>query len=107
MRIHLLAATLVLAACLPNTVQAQTGSVPAPADTVRATPAVVAAVVAGAVESASVTTCHLNFASRLSNSTEVPFPFGPSSLVPNGGRCTADLSCASHCCTNMVCVPWP
>jgi hypothetical protein len=107
MRIHLWAATLVLAACLPNTVQGQTAAVPAPADTVRATPAVVAAVVAGAVESSGVTTCHLNFASRLSNSAEVPFPFGPNSLVPNGGRCTGDLSCASRCCTNNICVQWP
>ena len=106
MRIHLWAATLVLAACLPNTVQSQTASAAAPVDTFRATP-VVAAVVAGATETAGVTTCHPNFTSQLSNASEIPFPFGPSSLVQNGGRCTGDLSCASHCCTNNICVRWP
>jgi hypothetical protein len=106
MRIHLWAATLVLAACLPNTVQSQTASAAAPVDTVRATP-VVASVVAGATETAGVTTCHLNFASQFSSSTELPFPFGPNSLVNNGGRCTSDLVCASRCCVNSICVPWP
>ncbi len=106
MRIHLWAATLVLAACLPNTVQSQTASAAAPVDTVRATP-VVAAVVSGATETAGVVTCHLNFAGQFSNSAEVPFPFGPSSLVPNGGGCTGDLACASRCCTNNICVQWP
>ena len=105
MRIHLWAATLVLAACLPNTVQSQTSSAAAPVDTVRATP-VASAGVEGATERAGVATCHLNFASQFSNSAEVPFPFEPS-LVPNGGWCSGDLSCASRCCTHNICVQWP
>jgi hypothetical protein len=49
----------------------------------------------------------LNFASRMTSFHEVPFPFEGNPLVPNGGRCTADLSCASRCCTNGICVQWP
>jgi len=105
MRIHLWAATLLLAACLPITVQGRTASATAPTDTVR-TPAV-AAGAETAVNSASVVTCHLNFASEGAGFHEVPFPFGENPLVPNGGRCTGDLSCASRCCTNGICQQWP
>ncbi|HTQ78597.1 MAG TPA: hypothetical protein VMM92_01280 [Thermoanaerobaculia bacterium] len=101
MRIQRWLVTLLLAAVLPNAVPSQ--AVPNPAPIAKAAPAI-EAVLSGAIPS-TTQPCHLNFVSQFASSDDIPFDV--NSLVPNGGRCTGDLSCASKCCTNNICVPWP
>jgi hypothetical protein len=96
MRIHLLAATLLLAAFLPSAVQAQAGP-KASSDTVRANPVAMAE-----LENAGIVPCHLNLEETPMASPTYP-GFEKNFLVPNGGRCTSDLVCASKCCTNGIC----
>jgi hypothetical protein len=97
MRIRMWAVVLLLVAFLPNAVPSQAGSAKAPA-----VKAPSSSSVASPVEDAGIVPCHLN---PMASPT---YPgFGPSFLVPNGGRCTGDLSCASKCCTNNICVPTP
>ena len=89
MRIHLWAATLVLAACLPNTVQAQTAAATAPVETVRATPAVTTL----ASSATPAVLCGVTLATLPLSSAEGSFlDFGKSSLVRNGGPCTSDAA---------------
>ncbi len=98
MRIRMWAVALLLAAILPNAVPSQAGTPAASAAKLPASSAVTAPIADSTVP------CHLNAASMASPT----YPgFEPSFLVPNGGRCTGDLSCASKCCTNMICVSNP
>ena len=97
MRIRIWAVTLLLVVSLPTLVLALPAA--PKAEVVGAT-----AVSTTVLENAGIVPCHLNLAEPLVDL----FPsFGKTSLVPNGGRCSSDLSCASKCCTNNICVQNP
>ena len=99
------AAALLFAAILilPNLAQAQPVARAAGTAAIATAPAQVVSL--AVLESAGIVPCHLNVEISLDSASGADF--GKTFLVPNGGRCTGDLSCASKCCTNMICVQNP